>query len=134
MHRPDHGVLRVGVGLVALLGRREEEQRVVHGYAEDHGAEEERSPGVNVPLGGEAQEAGKVAVLEDEAGYPEGAGQRQRGDENPGGGDEWRPEGDQQEQEADCRQHPEDEGGLGRQGALEVVVLSGGAAHEAAGG
>ena len=75
-----------------------------------------------------------MAVLEDEPGDPEGAGQRQGGDENPGGGDQWRAEGDQQEEEADRCQHPEDQGGLGGQGTLEVVVLGGGAAYEAAGG
>ena len=126
--------LRVGAGFVALLGRRKEEQGVVHGYAKDHGTEEERSPRIDVSLGGKAQEVRQVTVLEDEAGDPEGAGQRQRGDENPGGRDQWRPEGDQQEEEADRCQHPEDQGGLGRQATLEVVVLSGGAAYEAAGG
>ena len=95
VHRPHHGVLRVGLFLVALLGRREQEQRVVHGYAEDHGAEEEWCPGVNVSLGREVEEAGKVAVLEDQPGYPEGTGQRQGGDENPGGGYEWSAERDE---------------------------------------
>ena len=38
-HRSDHRVLRVGVGLVPLLGRRQQEQRVVHCHADDHGAD-----------------------------------------------------------------------------------------------
>ena len=77
-HRADHGVLGIGVGLVALLGRREQEQGVVHGHAEDHGPEEERPPGVDEALRLEAEQAGEVPVLEDEAGDAEGAGDRER--------------------------------------------------------
>ena len=80
---PDHGVLGVGVGLVALLGRRQHEQRVVHGHAEDHGPKEQRSPGVDEALRLERQRTGQEAVLEDEAADSERAGDRQGGDEHP---------------------------------------------------
>ena len=91
MQRPDYGVPRVAISLIALLGRREKEQRVVHGDAEHHGAKEERSPGVNVPLGGEAEKAGQMPVLEDEARHAKGTGERQRRGENPGGCDRGAP-------------------------------------------
>ena len=131
---PDHGVLGVGVGLVALLGRGEQEQRVVHGHAEDHGPEEQRPPGVDEALRGEVEQPGEMPVLEDEPGDSEGPGDRQGGDEDPGGGEQRRAEGDEQQEEADHGQQPEHQRGVRGEGVLEVVVLRGRAADQAAGG
>ena len=54
--------------VLVLLGRGEQEDGVVHRDREDHREEEDRPPGVQEALRLEAEQAGAVAVLEDQPG------------------------------------------------------------------
>ena len=62
----DRRLARVAGAVVVLLGRREQEHRVVHRDREDHREEEHGPPGVEEALRLEAEQARAVAVLEDQ--------------------------------------------------------------------
>ena len=62
----DRRLARVVGAVVVLLGRGEQEDRVVHRDREDHREEEDGCPGVHVPLRFEAEQSRAIAVLEDQ--------------------------------------------------------------------
>ena len=68
----DHRLARVAGAVPVLLRRGEQEHRVVHRDREDHREEEDRPPRVEEALRLEAEQAGAVAVLEDQPGDAEG--------------------------------------------------------------
>ena len=117
-----------------LLGGGEQEDGVVHRDREDHREEEDRSPGVEEALRLEAEQAGAVAVLEDEAGDAEGGADREQVREDADRGDHGGLQCDQEQEEAEREDDADHERGLRREGLFEVVVLGGCAADEHPGG
>ena len=113
-----------------LLGRGEQEQGVVHRDREDHREEEDGAPGVEESLRLEAEQAGAVAVLEDQAGDAEGGSGCEQVRHDAERGDQRRLEGDEQEQEAEREHDADHERRLRGERLLEVVVLGHGAADQ----
>ena len=130
----DGGVFRVAGSVPVLLCGGEQEDGVVHRDREDHREEEDGSPGVDEALRLEAEQAGAVAVLEDQAGDSEGGADGEQVGEDADGGDHGGLECDQEEEEAEAEDDADHERGLGREGLFEVVVLGGCTADEHPGG
>ena len=86
-----------------LLGAREQEHGVVHRDREDHREEEHRRPGVEEALRLEAEQAGQVAVLEDQLGDAERRAGGEQVGEHADGRDHRRLQRDEQQQEAERR-------------------------------
>ena len=128
----DRRLARVAGAVVVLLGRGEQEDGVVHRDREDHREEEDGPPGVEEALRLEAEQAGAVAVLEDQPGDAEGGAGREQVREDAERGDQRRLQRDEQEQEAEREHDADHERRLRRERLLEVVVLGGGAADERA--
>ena len=130
----DHRLARVARAVEVLLGRGEQEQGVVHRDREDHREEEDRPPGVEEALRLEAEQAGAVAVLEDQPGDAEGGAGREQVRQDAERGDQRRLQRDEQEQEAEREHDADHERRLRGERLLEVVVLGRGAADERRGG
>ena len=130
----DGGVFRVAGSVPVLFGGGEQEDGVVHRDREDHGEEEDGAPGVDEALRLEAEQAGAVAVLEDQAGDSEGGADREQVGEDADGGDHGGLQCDQEQEEAEAEDDADHERGLGRECLFEVVVLGGCAADEHSGG
>ena len=130
---PIGGLVRVAGAVPVLLRGGEQEDGVVHRDREDHREEEDGRPGVEEALRLEAEQAGAVAVLEDQAADAEGGADGEQVREHAERGDQRRLQGDEQEQEAEREHDADHERRLRRERLLEVVVLGGGAADERAG-
>ena len=126
----------VAAGLLeVLLGRGEQEHRVVHRDREDHREEEHRPPGVEEALRLEAEQRRRGGPSWNiEPGDAERRAGREQVREHADEGDDRRLQRDEQQQEAE-REHDADHERRGsRERGLEVVVLGRGAADERAGG